>query len=478
MRFSFRIFLGVFLVLGLGGYLFFSSFMQEIKPGLRQSAEESLVDIAHLLAELVAEDLKNNNIDAGQLAAAVRAFQGRKFNAKIWNISKRQTNLQFYITDDNGIVLYDSTGKNLGSDFSEWNDVYLTLRGEYGARSTLADPANKSSSVMHVAAPILDHDKIIGVISVRKPNLSIQPFFEAAQDNLTRKGGFLLLFSLAAGLILSFWLSGSIRKLAGYANAVRHGKNVSPPEVYGTELKQLAKSMAAMKEELEGKKYIEQYVHTLAHQLKTPIASILGAAELLNEEMPVIQRQRFFHNIRLEAERLQQIVQYMLSLAAIENRQQLGSKQTVELKPLADEIIQSQLTTIDKKALQVINQIPDTLKITGEHFLLQQAFSNLLDNAIGFSPERGTITISTEPENASITVKITDEGPGVPEFAESRLLERFYSLPKPNRKQKSSGLGLCFVKEIARLHGGDIQLCNRQPHGVTARFRLPRNIFT
>ena len=155
MRFSFRIFLGVFLVLGLGGYLFFSSFMQEIKPGLRQSAEESLVDIANLLAELVAEDVKNNNINAGHLATAVKAFQGRKFNATIWNITKRQTNLQFYITDVNGIVLYDSTGRNLGSDFSEWNDVYLTLRGEYGARSTLADPANKSSSVMHFFPSLL-----------------------------------------------------------------------------------------------------------------------------------------------------------------------------------------------------------------------------------------------------------------------------------------------------------------------------------
>ena len=473
MRFSFRIFLGVFLVLGLGGYLFFSSFMQEIKPGLRQSAEESLVDIANLLAELVAEDVKNNNINAGHLATAVKAFQGRKFNATIWNITKQQTNLQFYITDDDGIVLFDSTGRNLGSDFSEWNDVYLTLRGEYGARSTLADPTNKSSSVMHVAAPILDQDKIIGVVSVRKSNLSIQPFFEAAQDNLTRKGGLLLLFSLTAGLILSFWLSGSIRKLAEYANAVRHGKNVSPPEVYGTELKQLATSMAAMKEELEGKKYIEQYVHTLAHQLKTPIASIQGAAELLNEEMPVMQRQRFFYNIRQEAERLQQIVQYMLSLAAIESRQQLDSKQTVALKPLTDEIIQSQLAAIGDKSLTINNHLADSLKITGDRFLLQQAFLNLLDNAIGFSPVRGAITISSESENTTVTVNITDEGPGIPEFAEGRLFERFYSLPKPNRKQKGSGLGLCFVKEIARLHGGDIQLSNRHPQGVTARFRLP-----
>lgn len=472
MRFSFRIFLGVFLVLGLGGYLFFSSFMQEIKPGLRQSAEESLVDIANLLAELATDDVKNNGINSSDLATAVKAFQNRKFNARIWNITKRETNLQFYITDDNGIVLYDSTGRNLGADFSQWNDVYLTLRGDYGARSTLADPANKESSVMHVAAPILDQDEIIGVVSVYKPNLSIQPFFEAAQDNLTRKGGLLLLFSLTAGIVLSFWLSGSIRQLVNYANAVRNGKNVNPPKVSGTELRQLARSMAAMKEELEGKQYIEQYVHTLAHQLKTPIASIQGAAELLNEEMPALQRQRFIHNIDQEAERLQQLVQYMLSLAAIENRHQLDSLQAIELKPLTDEIIQSQMAAIDNKTLKVINTIPDTLNISGERFLLQQAISNLLDNAIGFSPEKGTITISSETDQASVTVSMSDEGPGIPEFAEDRLFERFYSLPRPKCTKKSSGLGLCFVKEIARLHGGDIQLGNHRPHGVTASLRL------
>ncbi len=473
MRFSFRIFLGVFLVLGLGGYLFFSSFMQEIKPGLRQSAEESLVDIANLLAELAAEEVKNNNRVSANLADAVKSFQGRKLNARIWNITKRETNLQFYITDGNGIVLYDSTGKNVGADYSQWNDVYLTLRGEYGARSTLSDPANKDSSVMHVAAPILDQGQIIGVVSVYKPNLSIQPFFEAAQDNLTRKGGLLLLFSLAAGIILSFWLSGSIRKLVNYANAVRNGKAVNPPEVSGTELKQLAKSMAAMKEELEGKKYVEHYVHTLAHQLKTPIASIKGAAELLNEDMPELQRDRFVHNIGQEAGRLQQLVQCMLSLAAIENLQQLDSLQAVELNSLTEEIIHSQMAAINNKSLTVINQIPKSQKVTGEHFLLQQAISNLLDNAIGFSPENGVITISSETDRASIMIRMNDQGPGIPEFAEGRLFERFYSLPRPACQQKGSGLGLCFVKEIARLHGGDIQLRNHQPHGVTASLRLP-----
>jgi two-component system sensor histidine kinase CreC len=475
MRFSFKIFLAFFLVFGFAAYLFFSSFMTELKPGFRQVSEESLVDIANLLAEIAAIEINNGQINHGNFSTAIQRFQQRELNAQIWAHTKHNVGLQVYITNLNGRVIYDSEDKHLNADFSLWNDVYKTLLGEYGARSTLSDPDNKFSSVMHVAAPVYNNGQIIGVLTVKKPNLSVEPFFQAAQKNLNQKGFILLIFALLAGLILSVWLSKSIRQLADYANTVKRGENTQPPKVYGLELTQLASAMASMKEKLEGTRYVEQYIHTLTHQLKTPIASIKGASELLTEKMPDSQRQRFINNIHTESNKLQQIVQHMLSLAEMENKQSLSSIEEIDLFALITQIIQSLSTNIQTKALHISLKPQSPTIFQGEVFLIEQALFNLIDNAISFSPKQATIFITVIQQENKIEICIEDEGSGIPDYALPHIFERFYSLPRSGENQKSTGLGLCFVKEIARLHNGSIELTNRKTQGVSARLSLHSN---
>ncbi len=462
------------MVIGIGAYLFFSTFMSELKPGFRQVSEESLVDIANLLAEIASAEMNDGLTANGDFSSAVQRFQKREFNAQIWSYTKHKAGLQIYITDLTGLVIYDSENKNLGADFSQWNDVYNTLQGQYGARSTLSDPDNKFSSVMYVAAPIYNADQIIGVLTVKKPNMNVEPFFQAAQKNLSQKGFALLIFALFTGLILSLWLSRSIRQLAHYANTVKRGENIQPPKVYGTELSQLSTAMSAMKEQLEGTKYVEQYIHTLTHQLKTPIASIKGAAELLTEKMPEPQKQRFIRNIHDESNKLQIIVQYMLSLAEIENRQSLSNIQTIQLDDLLNRIIHTLSPSIHAKSLHIIKPVNE-VKIKGEAFLIEQALSNLINNAISFSPADANISITVTTLENEVEICIEDEGDGIPDYAAAHIFDRFYSLPRSGEKQKSTGLGLCFVKEIARLHGGKIELQYRESHGVIAKLYVKRN---
>lgn len=101
--------------------------------------------------------------------------------ADIWGLRKEAVNHRIYVTDASGKVLLDSAGVAVGQDYSRWNDVYLTLRGQYGARSSREDPDDPDSSVMYVAAPIKDAGKIIGVVSVAKPNSSLQPYIDRSQ---------------------------------------------------------------------------------------------------------------------------------------------------------------------------------------------------------------------------------------------------------------------------------------------------------
>ena len=467
-----RIFLVYFLFVGLAGWFVLSTVMDEIRPGVRQSTEETLVDTANLLAEILRDEVKNGSLAQGRLPELLKAYGQRQPQAQIWGVEKRAVSHRIYVTDARGIVLLDSSGAAVGQDYSRWNDVYLTLRGEYGARSTREDPADENSSVMYVAAPIKDGAQIIGVVSVAKPNQSLQPYIERSQRRLGWLGAGLIVLGLLIGGALSWWLSGSLRQLTRYAGAVSRGERAELPELRGGELKQLAAAVQKMRTELEGKAYVEQYVHTLTHELKSPLAAIRGAAELLESEMPAEQRQRFVANIASEGARLQQLIERLLNLAQVEQRQGLEERVAVDLHGLAEELLQAQAARIQAAGLRMENTIPPGLLVQGERFLLRQALANLLDNALDFTPAGGLLRFSAETRGGRVELALYNQGAAIPDYALPRLTERFYSLPRPTSGRKSTGLGLNFVQEVALLHGGELALRNVEG-GVRASLHLP-----
>src|SRR5690606_23943605 len=337
-----RIFLVYFLFVGLAGWFVLSTVMDEIRPGVRQSTEETLVDTANLLAEILRDEVKAGTLGQGRLHEALEAYGRRQPQASIWGLTKAEVNHRIYVTNAQGIVLLDSTGLAVGQDYSRWNDVLLTLRGEYGARSTREDADDPDSSVMYVAAPIRDGERIIGVVSVAKPNRTLQPYIERSQTRLGWLGAGLIGLGLLIGALLSWWLSAALGKLTRYAQAVSEGQRAEAPNVRGGELGQLAVAVERMRTELEGKAYVERYVHTLTHELKSPLAAIRGAAELLDGEMPAEQRQRFVGNIQQESARLQNLIERLLHLAQVEQRQGLEERVMVPLAPLVEELLQAQ----------------------------------------------------------------------------------------------------------------------------------------
>ncbi|SIP97877.1 two-component system sensor histidine kinase CreC [Aquipseudomonas alcaligenes] len=467
-----RIFLVYFLFVGLAGWFVLSTVMDEIRPGVRQSTEETLVDTANLLAEILRDEVKNGSLAQGRLPELLKAYGQRQPQAQIWGVEKRAVSHRIYVTDARGIVLLDSSGIAVGQDYSRWNDVYLTLRGEYGARSTREDPADEDSSVMYVAAPIRDGGQIIGVVSVAKPNKSLQPYIERSQRRLGWLGAGLIVLGLLIGGVLSWWLSGSLRQLTRYAQAVSQGQRAELPTLRGGELKQLAEAVQKMRTELEGKAYVEQYVHTLTHELKSPLAAIRGAAELLEGEMPAEQRQRFVANIAGEGARLQQLIERLLNLALVEQRQGLEERVAVELRDLAEELLRGQVARIQAADLRVENAIAAGLHVPGERFLLRQALANLLENALDFTPAGGLLRFTAEVRADGVDLALFNQGSAIPEYALPRLTERFYSLPRPASGRKSTGLGLNFVQEVASLHNGELSLRNVEG-GVRASLRLP-----
>lgn len=472
MPLGIRIFLVYFLFVGLAGWFVLSTVMDEIRPGVRQSTEETLVDTANLLAELLSADLRAGRLQQSSWQSLFQAYGQRQPQAQIGEVSKLAVNHRIYVTDATGKVLLDSSGRAVGEDYSRWNDVYLTLRGEYGARSSREVADDAESSVMYVAAPIKDQGRIIGVVSVSKPSRTLQPYIERSQQRLASFGAGLIALGLLIGGVLSWWLSAALRRLTAYARAVSAGERVSPPALRGGELGQLATALEQMRRELEGKAYVERYVHTLTHELKSPLAAIRGAAELLDGEMPEGQRQRFVANIQNESARLQQLIERLLHLAQVEQRQGLEERVAIPLHEVLDELSQAQAARIEGARVQVDNQVAVGLQLLGERFLLRQALSNLLDNALDFTPPGGVLRWSAEADGEQLQLCLFNTGEAIPDYALLRLTERFYSLPRPKTGRKSTGLGLNFVQEVVHLHGGALQVGN-VPGGVEVRVRLP-----
>ena len=471
MKIGLRMLLGYFLIVGLAAWFVMYVFVEQVKPGVRSTQEDTLIDTANLLAVMVSEDVKQGAANSALLQRMSNFGQGR-VRAPISGVSKTTLDYRVYITDARGIVIFDSDGLAVGKDYSRWNDVYLTLRGRYGARSTRSDPNDESSTVMHVAAPIKDGDKIIGVLTVAKPNSRAQPFIERSQQSILQYGAVLLGLSLLIGVLFTLWLVFSLRKLARYAADVEAGHKVALPKLGDNEIGRLGRALDAMRHKLEGKEYVEELMHTLAHELKSPIAAIQASAELLNEEMPAAERQRFLSNILEQNTRQRQLIDRLLALVRVEKQQRLAVNERIAVRSLLARVIEDARPKMEHESVNLAVDIEDC-DVNGDPLMLRQAIGNLLDNAIEFAPQGSTLKIAAHARGASAVIEIDDEGPGIPDYAASRIFERFYSLPRGDGA-KSTGLGLPFVREVCTLHGGSVDVANRPGGGARSTVTLPR----
>jgi two-component system sensor histidine kinase CreC len=191
--------------------------------------------------------------------------------------------------------------------------------------------------------------------------------------------------------------------------------------------------------------------------------------------MPAETQSHFLAQIKTQSGRVQTIIQNMLGLAALEHQQQLEHLTEVDVADL----VRTQIAHLNDKAsrrkvqFRLITNI--TPKIKAEAFLLGQAIYNVLENALDFSPENAHININISQTNNSIAISVHDQGSGIPDYAIDKVFHKFYSLPRPATGQKSTGLGLNFVQEVLKLHGGNIQLKNHPDGGALAVISLPKN---
>jgi two-component system sensor histidine kinase CreC len=300
-------------------------------------------------------------------------------------------------------------------------------------------------------------------------------FMEETRRKIFLLGAIAATLVVLIGAALSTWITRPIRRLTDYARAVRDGRRAPLPKLGTSEIASLGHAFEEMRDALDGRKYIEHYVQTLTHEIKSPIAAIRGAAELLHEEMPADQREKFLRNIETETVRVQEIVDRLLLLSAVEAKRTLDEQKPVDVRETVQRAVASVAAQAEGKNIELTTNLPETsCVVSADEFLLEKAILNLLQNAIAFAPTGGKVSVRMRQSDGSCLLQVEDNGPGIPEFAVGKVFERFFSLPRPDTGKKSSGLGLALVREVASLHRGSIALKNLPEGGALAELLLPR----
>jgi len=344
-----------------------------------------------------------------------------------------------------------------------------------GARSTRDDESDAGTSILYVAAPIGDPARPAGVLTVFKPQADALPMIRQRKVVIGWACGLIgggILFLIG---VVFLWLFRPIGRITDYARAIERGERPELPKTgIGREVNTLARALESMREALEGRRFAERYIQTLTHEMKSPLAAIRGAAELLDEDMPADTRRRFLGNIRAETSRAERMISRLLELAAIESRSRLESAAELDLAAVVARAIDQAKPLAEIAGVVLSPAFPDApVPVRGDEFILRAAATNLLENAIDFSPRGGAVEIAVTTADGHARLTVRDHGPGVPDYAKDKVFDRFYSLRHHTSGRKGTGLGLTLVKEAAELHGGAVDLSPAPGGGTTATLTLP-----
>jgi two-component system phosphate regulon sensor histidine kinase PhoR len=219
----------------------------------------------------------------------------------------------------------------------------------------------------------------------------------------------------------------------------------------------------------------EDFVANVSHELRTPLSLIKGYVETLLDGArndPAIT-ERFLKIIDRNTQRLDLLIQDLLTISALESGRMKLDLQPVELRPLVEKVFTDLNAKAVTKKVRLINELPE-FTASADVNRLDQVFANLVDNAIKYGRAEGTVTVGGKKlDDGKLEISVSDDGPGIPAEALDRVFERFYRVDKArSRDQGGTGLGLSIVKHIAQAHGGEVWARSELGKGATFFFTL------
>ena len=448
------------------------------------SAKEVMIEVSELMSRIASENTINGEIDIVAFESLIGSYFRSQKNTIHHPSSQRLENLAIYLTDKDGLLILDSRDLKLGKNMRHLSEVDSALQGDRGITRVVSEPMlgpRKARGVaidyfykpefLHASNPIYGRNgEILGAVVV------VAPMFDLMnKDYLLEFIFYVFLISLFFGALGSYRISRNIKRLDKYISNLFSGEDTTPPDL-NIQFKKLTLTLQNARGNVELKDAVEQYIDTLAHELRTPITGIQLTAETLLTPMSDEERKRFINNILVSNKQMDKLVTRLLDLSRIERRESLMKPETLKILPIIENAIKapSRTQTISSKNINIALEIDKTITVFAEKILLEQAISNILNNALEFSPKGGTITFKASETNTAVSIIVLDDGPGMPPHVLRNLFTRFFSVSRPDSGNRGNGLGLRFVRKIMQLHKGEVTLKNRLlQNGAEAKLRFP-----
>jgi len=367
-----------------------------------------------------------------------------------------------------------------GDDGRVYSEVNTALNGEVGTAERV-DEHNRL--VLSVAVPVQRFKAIYGVLMVSTEGGDIDSILR--EERATLVGIFLI--ALAVMVISSLYLSGviaePIRRLAAAADRVRRGRAgreaIPSMENRGDEIGDLSTSLSAMTKALYGRiDAIESFAADVAHELKNPLTSLKSAVEMLERGGDQTSRARLMQIVRNDVRRIDRLITDISDASRLDAELSREASAPVDLRHLLATVVDVYRMLQVPRGVKLSLEVPaaEDLIVMGRDERLGQVVRNLIDNAVSFSPDVGTVAISARALDGRARVTVEDEGPGIPPENLETIFRRFYTeRPSEHGFGKNSGLGLSIARQIVEGIGGKIWAENRKS-GNGARFvaELPR----
>lgn len=383
----------------------------------------------------------------------------------------REEHFRILLIDNSGVVITDSSDINVGKTFLS-PEIMIALKGENIATYYEDEEAIYASSYIETST------------SKKGAVLLISSFSEtvALLANLTQKWFFLTSFiSIIIGIFIFFTsdiIIIPIKKILKSINELRDGHLNKRVIIKGhNELSMLGEAFNDMAEKLEQIDTSRQeFVSNVSHELKTPLSSmkVLSDSILLQEDVNPEIYVEFLKDINSEIDRMAEIVNNLLALVKLDYKEIALNIEETSLNIMLDDIIKRLSPLASQKDIKLSSEYIKNIVIDADKVKLSLAISNLIENAIKYTDNNGTVKVIIDGEHQNIFITIADTGIGINEAEQSKIFNRFYRVDKTrDRESGGTGLGLSITHSAVLLHNGSIKLSSKEGEGSTFTIRIP-----
>ena len=436
-----------------------TSFQLQVNNYIEQTTITGIQQDASVIANLAAAYSMDGSLESRELLLNL-------------DIVSQVTDADVIICDEQGFIVLCSDALT-GCDHEGWqvNMEYLNLVNETGSYTGTGSIRNLYSDQRYVASvPIINNGESNGIVIVSTPTAVTNQILNKISNIFLTAAAFVVIIAVLAVTAFARKESQPLKEMAKAANAFAHGNlesRVKINEDCSEEMEELALAFNNMASSLQKSEYQRQeFVANVSHELKTPMTTISGYIDgILDGTIPESRRDHYLHIVSDETKRLSRLVRSMLDISQLQKEEGIPEEKKMhfDLEECAGQVLITFEKKINDKHLDVDVDFPEhpVYTIANRDYITQVIY-NLLDNAVKFCPQGGTLGLRIRQGGSKVYVSVANEGDTIPPEELSLLFDRFHKLDKSRSQNRDGwGLGLYIVKTIVCSHGEDISVSSK-----------------